>query len=44
MRYITTRVAREIPGARLGIVPDADHLINLSQPKAFDEVLRDVLA
>jgi len=34
------RIARSIPGARLTEVPGGDHLLNLSQPLAFEKVLR----
>ena len=37
------RIARAIPGARLVAVPEADHLINLSRPDAFDAELRSAL-
>jgi pimeloyl-ACP methyl ester carboxylesterase len=41
--YIARRVAREIPHARFVPVSGADHLINLSQPAAFDTALRELL-
>lgn len=43
MGYIVRRLAKEVPAARLVDVPGADHLINLSQPDAFDTALRSVV-
>ncbi len=33
-------LARGIPGARVELVPGADHLLNLSRPEAFDDAFR----
>lgn len=38
------RIAGAIPGARLSVVPGADHLVNLSQPAAFQSTLTSVLS
>jgi len=43
MPFIVNRVASGIPGAVKKTIPGADHLINLSQPKEFDEALRAFL-
>jgi len=43
MGYIVGRTAKGIPGAIYEPVPGADHLINLSQPAAFDRALLDLL-
>lgn len=40
---IATRIARQIPGARLVAVRGADHLVNFSQPAAFDQALAELL-
>lgn len=40
---IATRIAHQIPGARLVTVRGADHLVNLSSPEAFDAALADLL-
>jgi 3-oxoadipate enol-lactonase len=37
-------IARSVPGAKLIVVPGADHVLNLSAPKAFDEALATFLA
>jgi 3-oxoadipate enol-lactonase len=37
------RIARSISGSRLVTVPGADHLVNLSQPTAFDTALKAAL-
>ena len=37
-------IARSIPGAKLTIVPGADHVLNLSTPRAFDGALDAFLA
>lgn len=37
-------VAAAIPGARLEVVPDAGHLVNVEQPAAFNALLRGFLA
>ena len=42
--YLARFVARGIPGARYVTVPGADHLVNLSQPEAFDRAFDDLLA
>jgi 3-oxoadipate enol-lactonase len=39
-----SRIGRAIPGARLVTVPGADHLINLSRPRAFESALMAGLA
>jgi pimeloyl-ACP methyl ester carboxylesterase len=41
--FISRYVARKIPNARFVPVPGADHLVNLSQPAAFDAALRTLL-
>jgi 3-oxoadipate enol-lactonase len=40
---VARRVARGIPGARLGEVRGADHFLNLSRPDAFDLALQEHL-
>jgi pimeloyl-ACP methyl ester carboxylesterase len=37
-------LARGIPGARVELVPGADHLLNLSRPEAFDAALPRILS
>lgn len=43
MPFIVNRVAAGIPGAAKRTIPGADHLINLSRPKEFDDALRSFL-
>lgn len=43
MAYICRNIVRGIPGARFVPVPGADHLINMSRPKEFDQSLRELL-
>lgn len=38
------RIAGAIPGARLSVIPGADHLVNLSQPAAFQTALTAVVS
>ena len=40
MPHCAKFLARGIPGARVQLVPGADHLLNLSRPEAFDTALR----
>jgi 3-oxoadipate enol-lactonase len=40
---VARRIARGIPGARLGEVRGADHFLNLSRPDAFDLALQEHL-
>lgn len=42
-RYLAESVASGIRGARLNMIPGADHLVNLSKPGAFDVALRSLL-
>jgi pimeloyl-ACP methyl ester carboxylesterase len=37
-------LAEAIPGARLEVVPDAGHVVNLAQPAAFDALVTEFLA
>ena len=37
-------LAGSIPGARLAILDDAAHLVNVEQPEAFDRVLLEHFA
>lgn len=37
------QIAEAISGARLEIVPDAGHLVNIEQPEKFNRILRDFL-
>lgn len=39
MHAIAERLAREIPGARLGTIPDTAHVPNMERPREFDEVV-----
>jgi 3-oxoadipate enol-lactonase len=41
MPHVANFLARGIAGARMDLVPGADHLLNLSRPDAFDTVLRE---
>jgi len=43
MRFIANRATAAIPGATLKTIPGADHLINLSRPKEFDEAVKGFL-
>jgi pimeloyl-ACP methyl ester carboxylesterase len=43
MPHVANFLARGIPGARLQLVPGADHLLNLSRPDAFDAAVRTSL-
>ncbi len=36
MHYVCDRIVHGIPRAKLQLIPGADHLVNLSQPDAFD--------
>jgi 3-oxoadipate enol-lactonase len=36
-------IARSLPGAQLTIVPGADHVLNMSAPKAFDSALAGLM-
>jgi pimeloyl-ACP methyl ester carboxylesterase len=40
MPPLAAYLARGIAGARVEVVPGADHLLNLSRPDAFDAALR----
>jgi pimeloyl-ACP methyl ester carboxylesterase len=44
IRFIADRVASGIPGTVRKTIPGADHLINLSRPREFDEAVREFLA
>ena len=44
MPHCANFLARGIPGAKVELVPGADHLLNLSRPDAFDTSLRAFLA
>jgi 3-oxoadipate enol-lactonase len=39
MHAIAERLAREIPGARLGTIPDTAHVPNMERPREFDELV-----
>lgn len=39
----SARMAREIPGARLVVIPEAGHLASLERPEAFNDALREWL-
>jgi pimeloyl-ACP methyl ester carboxylesterase len=41
--HIARYVAKEVPGAMYLEVPQADHLLNLSRPDAFDGLVREAL-
>jgi pimeloyl-ACP methyl ester carboxylesterase len=41
MPHCANFLARGISGARVQLVPGADHLLNLSQPESFDAALRE---
>ena len=43
MPHCANFLARGIPGARVQLVPGADHLLNLSRPDAFDAALRELV-
>jgi 3-oxoadipate enol-lactonase len=43
MPHVANFLARGIAGAKLQLVPGADHLLNLSRPEAFDAALHDFL-
>ncbi len=36
-------MSREIPGARLAVIPDAGHMVNLERPREFNRALADFL-
>ncbi len=42
-RAIADRLARELPQARLEVIPSAGHLPSLEQPEAFDAAVRPFL-
>lgn len=44
MPHCANYLARGITGAKVVLVPGADHLLNLSRPDAFDSGLREFLA
>lgn len=44
MGWIVRRLAKEIPKAEFVAVTDADHLVNLARPDAFDTALNSLLA
>jgi len=39
LRRTADLISTEIPGARLVLIEDADHVVNLRQPERFDEVV-----
>jgi len=39
VREIAERIGAEVPGARLEVVPDAGHHLNLEHPERFDELV-----
>ena len=43
MRPIAERIVADIPGARLEVVPGADHLPNMREPGRFNELLSEFL-
>jgi pimeloyl-ACP methyl ester carboxylesterase len=43
MPHCANFLGRGIAGARVELVPGADHLLNLSRPDAFDTALRGFL-
>lgn len=43
MPHLANFLARGIAGARVQLVPGADHLLNLSRPDAFDTALRGLV-
>lgn len=43
MPHLARYLARGIAGSRLDIVPGADHLLNLSAPKAFDAAVAEAI-
>jgi 3-oxoadipate enol-lactonase len=42
MPHVANFLARGITGARVDLVPGADHLLNLSAPDAFDSAVREL--
>jgi len=44
MPHCANFLGRGIAGAKVQLVPGADHLLNLSQPPAFDAAVRELLA
>ncbi|MHB1931389.1 MAG: alpha/beta fold hydrolase, partial [Thermoplasmata archaeon] len=44
MPHLANFLARGIVGARVEMVPGADHLLNLSRPDAFDSALSSFIA
>jgi pimeloyl-ACP methyl ester carboxylesterase len=43
MKLCAVYLQQHLPAARLEVVPGADHLVNLSQPSAFDKALEGLL-
>ena len=43
MPHVANFLGRGITGARVDLVPGADHLLNLSRPDAFDSAVRELL-
>ncbi|MGE5786565.1 MAG: alpha/beta fold hydrolase [Myxococcales bacterium] len=41
--WVTTRIARRIPGATLHVIEDAGHLPQVEQPEQFVRILRSIL-
>jgi 3-oxoadipate enol-lactonase len=44
MPHLSNYLARGIPGAKVQLVPGADHLLNLSRPDALDAALPEILS
>ena len=36
-------LAKQVPGARLVVIPGGGHLLNLTSPAAFESIVRDFL-
>jgi len=41
--HVARYLADHVPGAKLRVIPGADHLLNLTAPKAFDEAVEEAM-
>ena len=44
MPHVARYLARGIQGSRIDVIPGADHLLNLSAPKAFDAAIAEAIS
>lgn len=43
MPHVAHYLAQHVPNARMKLIPGADHLLNLTAPKAFDEAVEEMM-